>query len=250
MDTVQQGPLTELKDIGHEIHVWHASLDREPDFLPCLEATLSSDERARAHRFRFLRDRNDFLVARGLLRKLLGRYLDQSPADVELCYGQHGKPSLSIANSCGGVCFNLSHSSGLVVYAIARGRNLGIDVEFMRSGLAHENIAKQYFSLRELRDLNSLPSEKRDEGFYDCWTRKEAYLKARGTGLQIALDSFAVTVSPDRPAQFLEGVESCWHLVSYRPEKGFAAAVVYDGPDCPIKYLSLDSWLRAATIVR
>ena len=241
MDIVQQGPVTQLKDIGHEIHVWHAPLDREPDFLQRLEATLSNDERARADRFRFVRDRNDFLVARGLLRKLLGRYLDQSPADVEFCYGQHGKPSLSIVNSCNGVCFNLSHSAGLVVYAIARGRNLGIDVEFIRSGSAHEDIAKQYFSLRELRDLNSLPSEKRDEGFYDCWTRKEAYLKARGTGLQIPLDSFAVTVSPDRPAQFLEGVESCWHLVSYRPAKGFAAAVVYDGPYCPIKYFSLDS---------
>jgi len=83
MDIVQQGSVTQLKDIGHEIHVWHAPLDREPDFLQRLEATLSNDERARADRFRFVRDRNDFLVARGLLRKLLGRYLDQSPADVE-----------------------------------------------------------------------------------------------------------------------------------------------------------------------
>ncbi len=221
--------------------MWHARLAREETILGQLESTLSPEEKARADRFHFVNDRNRFVVARGLLRELLGGYLQQAPAGLEFSYGQHGKPSLAGGNASSGLRFNLSHSSGLVVYAIARERNLGIDVEHVRPESAGEDIAQRYFSAREVNDLRTLPPEARVEGFFHCWTRKEAYLKATGMGLQIPLDSFSVSLLPEKPSQFLGGVESRWHMAAYHPAEGYVAAVVYDGAPCSIKYLSVDA---------
>jgi 4'-phosphopantetheinyl transferase len=232
------------EQIGDEIHVWHASLDREEKVLGRLESRLSQEEKARADRFHFVNDRNRFVAARGLLRELLGKYLHQAPAGLEFSYGEHGKPSLSGGNASSGLCFNLSHSAGLVVYAIAKERSLGIDVEHIRPESAGEDIAKRYFSAREVSDLQTLPPEARVDGFFHCWTRKEAYLKATGMGLQIPLDSFAVSLVPEKPAQFLGGVEPRWHLAAYHPAEGYVAAVVYDGVPCSLKYFPVDSHLK------
>ncbi len=160
---------------------------------------------------------------------------------------QHGKPFLSGANSLSGLCFNLSHSANLVVYAIARERNLGIDVEHVRHDSAGDDIALRYFSALEVNDLKTLPPGKKVEGFFNCWTRKEAYLKATGMGLRIALDSFAVTLSPLQPVEFLSGVEAKWHLAAHRPAESYAAAVVYDGAPCAIRYFSADNMARQET---
>ncbi len=233
----------EWEQIGEEIHVWHAALDREKTVLGRLESTLSLEEKARADRFHFVNDRNRFVVARGLLRELLGKYLQQAPGALEFSYGRHGKPALSVENASSGLCFNLSHSAGLVVYAIAKERNLGIDVEHMKADSAGEDIARRFFSAREVSDLQTLPAETRAEGFFHCWTRKEAYLKATGMGLQIPLDSFSVSLLPEMPAQFLEGVEPRWHLAAYHPAEGYVAAVAFDGSPCSPKYLSADSQL-------
>ena len=234
----------EWEQLGDEIHVWHAALDREEGFLCPLESTLSLEEKARADRFHFVNDRNRFVVARGLLRKLLGKYLQEAPARLQFSYGKYGKPSLAGGNASSGLCFNVSHSAGLAVYAIARERNLGVDVEHVRPEFAGEDIAKRYFSARELTDLRTLPPEARVEGFFHCWTRKEAYLKATGMGLQIPLASFAVSLLAGEPAQFLAGVEPCWHLDAYHPAEGYMAAVVYDGPPRSLKFLSVDSHLK------
>ncbi|HTC62900.1 MAG TPA: 4'-phosphopantetheinyl transferase superfamily protein [Candidatus Saccharimonadales bacterium] len=235
------------QDIGDEIHVWHATLDREDPFVCELESALSHEEKSRADRFHFVNDRKRFVVARGLLRELLGAYLHRGPASLEFSYGQHGKPALSGGNSLSGLCFNLSHSANLVVYAIARERNLGIDVEHIRPDSAGDDIAQRYFSAREVNDLKALPPEKRVEGFFNCWTRKEAYLKATGMGLRIALDSFAVNLLPSQPAEFLSGVEAKWHLAAQCPAEGYAAAVVYDGAACAIRYFSADNMARQET---
>ena len=231
----------EWEQIGNEIHVWQASLDRAIDAVGRLEPALSPDEKARADRFHFMNDRNRFVVARGVLRELLGRYLQQSPESLAFSYGPHGKPALSGEYASSGLWFNLSHSAGLAVYAIARERNLGIDVEHIRPESAGDGIAERYFSAREVSDLRTLPPEAKVEGFFHCWTRKEAYLKATGMGLQIPLDSFAVSLLPGKTAQFLEGVEPRWHLAAYHPAEGYVAAVAYDGAPCSIQYFSIDS---------
>ena len=241
---VRQNFSTEWEPIGDEIHAWHAEVDREEGVICGLEATLSLEEKARADRFHFKNDRNRFVAARGLLRELLGRYLQRAPADLEFSYGQHGKPVLSGENPPSGLCFNLSHSAGLAVYAFAYQRNLGIDVEHVRPETADEDIARRYFSAREVGDLRTLPPEERAAGFFHCWTRKEAYLKATGMGLQIPLDSFSVSVLPAKPARVLGGVEARWHMDAFHPAEGYVAAVVYDGAPCSIKYFSIDTHLK------
>jgi 4'-phosphopantetheinyl transferase len=241
---VQPVSSTEWEPIGDDIHVWHAGLDRDEKVLGQLESTLSLEEKARADRFHFVNDRNRFVVARGLLRELLGGYLHQTPSSLEFSYGLHGKPFLSGKNASIGLCFNLSHSSGVVVYAIARQRNLGIDVEHIKPESAGEDIARRYFSAREVKDLQTLPPEARTDGFFHCWTRKEAYLKATGMGLQIPLDSFAVSLLPGEPARFLAGVKPRWQLAAFHPAEGYMAAVVYDGAPSSIQYFSVDTHLK------
>ncbi|HEY2645581.1 MAG TPA: 4'-phosphopantetheinyl transferase superfamily protein [Candidatus Acidoferrales bacterium] len=236
--------IAEWKPIGNEIHVWSAALEREENIISQLESTLSLEEKARADRFHFARDRNRFVVARALLRELLGGYLHHAPEGLEFSYGQHGKPELSGAYGSSGLSFNLSHSSGLVVYAIANGRNLGIDVEHTRANSAGDGIAERYFSASEVSDLQSLPPEARVDGFFRCWTRKEAYLKATGMGLHIPLDSFAVSLAPGKPAEFLSGVDHRWHLAAFDPGEGYLAALAYDGAPCGITCFSVDSPLK------
>jgi 4'-phosphopantetheinyl transferase len=223
--------------LGDDIHVWQVGLDRDVDEIARMESTLSEDERARADRFHFRNDRNRFVVARGFLRTLLGEYLQKPAASLEFSYGNHGKPALAgQAASSVGLSFNLSHSAGMAVYAIARNRNLGIDVEHIRPESAGETIATRYFSAREVGELRSLPPQEKVQAFFDCWTRKEAYLKATGMGLQIPLDSFAVSLAPEQPVQFLEGVDPHWHLAACNPAAGYAAAIVYDGGLTSIHY--------------
>lgn len=229
------------RKLGGDIHAWHVALDREQEEIARFESTLSDEEKARADRFHFQNDRSRFVVARGFLRALLGGYLQLSPAALEITYGEHGKPALAAPAVSSGLSFNVSHSASLAVYAISRNRNLGIDVEYVRPEAAGENIAERYFAAREFSELRKLPPEAKVRGFFNCWTRKEAYLKATGLGLRIPLDSFVVSLAPGQPAQFLEGVEPCWHLSAYEPVEGYAAAIAHDGGLTSIQYFPFDS---------
>jgi 4'-phosphopantetheinyl transferase len=233
---------TETAKLGNEIHVWQAALDRDARSLAELESLLSPDEKARAGRFRFEKDRNRYIVGRGMLRRLLGAYAGKAPGELEFTYGEHGKPALAGENesASGGINFNLAHSADLVVYAIARKRTLGIDVERIKPESAGEGIARRYFSRQEVEELLTLRVEERAEAFFRCWTRKEAYLKALGTGLQTPLDSFSVSLSPGKPAKFLAGVEPRWRLFAFQPADCYVAALVHDGVPCGISCMFLD----------
>ena len=138
--------------------------------------------------------------------------------------------------------FNLSHSHGLAVIAVGAGREVGIDVELLRPEFAGEDIAKRYFSAREVRELAQLPVGSRTEGFFRCWTRKEAYIKARGEGLHVPLDSFSVSLSPDRFPELLSADESRWKIESLVPsseaERRYAAALVAEGKDWASRYFN------------
>lgn len=162
-----------------EIHVWRAYIECGETVLRQFEATMSSDEKARAERFVFPRDRNRFIAVRGILRELLGRYVSGPPSDLEFDYGPQGKPSLSV-NSQRSVQFNVSHSHGVALLAFAQRLHLGVDVELVRPDIARQQIAERYFSPQEVMELRSLPPSLQDEGFFLCWTRKEAYIKALG----------------------------------------------------------------------
>jgi len=181
------------------VEVWRASLDQEPDVRARLEAVLDRDERERAATFRFDRDRNRYVVGRGLLRTLLARYLDRAPEELRFRYGRERKPSL-VGDE---LRFNLAHAEGTVLYAFSSAFEVGVDVELLRPDAADTRVAERFFSPREVAALRALPKSDQPHAFLACWTRKEAFLKARGDGLMLPLDSFDVTLAPGEPAELL-----------------------------------------------
>lgn len=215
-----------------EVHVWRASLDRDEAALIEFSATLSQDEKDRARRFHFERDRARFVAARGLLRDILGRYLRLPPRGVEFAYNEYGKPSL--AGGVGGLRFNLAHSGGAALYAFAQGREVGVDVELWREDFASMEVARRFFSGAEVRALGSLPSGLLTQAFFNCWTRKEAYIKAIGEGLSHPLDCFTVSLAPGEPARLLAtdrdpAAASAWSIFDLKPFDNCAAAVAVGG---------------------
>jgi len=213
----------------NDIHLWRASLDCEEAVLRRLETSLSAEEKSRAAKFVFAPDRDHFIAARGILRELLARYLEDSPSAVKIAYGKQGKPTLSGPNLDRPLHFNLSHSRGLAVYAFSVRREVGVDLEPIRSDFATDDIAERFFSPAEIKELGSLPPDLKAEGFFQCWTRKEAYIKARGEGLQIPLDSFSVTLTPGEPEQLSSADSARWSLRAFQPAEGYAGAVVGEG---------------------
>jgi len=184
-----------------EVHVWRAWLDVSADLLGELEASLSPDERERAARFRFAKDRDRFVAARGILRDILARYLGVNAAALRFRYGAAGKPALEDSSE---LRFNASHSHGFALYAVTMEKDVGIDVELIRPRVAEERIAERFFRPSEAASLRALPQEKQAEAFFRIWTRKEAYIKAVGTGLSMPLDSFDPAEVPGWPVRDLD----------------------------------------------
>ena len=166
---------------------------------------------------------------------LLGAYVHRDAGELEFAYGVRGKPSLVNRLNARAMTFNLSHSDGMAVYAFGVQRQLGIDLESIRPDIAVDEIAEQHFSRNEKEALLALPSHVRLPSFFLCWTRKEAYIKARGEGLQIPLDSFDVCLTPGQPATFLRGVDQNWQLLAFCLE-ACPAALVFDGGPANIRY--------------
>jgi len=232
-----------LKLSADDVHLWRASLDCDAPVLSRLETTLSSDEMARANRFVFATDRNHFVAARGILRELLGAYLVRRPAELKFRYGNRGKPALDANASDSDLQFNLSHSGGLAIYAFSLGRRLGVDVERIRPELAGEDIARRYFAAPEVAELQALPTHLRPEGFFLCWTRKEAYVKAHGAGLSLPLDSFTVSLTPGRAAELQAEDSDQWAMRSIEPASGSVAAMVAEGRNWESSCWSWNPWL-------
>ena len=220
---------------GDEVHVWRAALDLPGARVASLEQTLAADERTRAGRLHFERDRSHFIVARGFLRMILGRYLNRAPRTLRFCSNPYGKPSLTPeSGGDAALSFNVTHAGGMALYAVTRSRAVGIDLDGIRMDVECDSIAEHFFSPRERRMLRAVPSAQRPEAFFHCWTRKEACIKARGLGLSIALDQFDVSVSPAEPAALLqtreEGQESShWPLHDLPVGEGYVAALAAEG---------------------
>jgi 4'-phosphopantetheinyl transferase len=184
-----------------EIHVWRADLEQPLELQEAFLGLLDQDERARAARFHFEMHRRRFVLGRGFLRVLLGRYLGRAPEQVRFVYGPYGKPALADADSR--LRFNTSHSHELAVYAFVQDSEIGVDVEYIKTDFASEDIARHFFSAYEVETLMALAENERAAAFFRCWTRKEAYIKAIGSGLSHPLDEFDVTFAADQPAALL-----------------------------------------------
>ena len=224
-----------------EVHVWHAALNQPAAAVRDLSRSLAPDETARAARFHFQRHRDDFVVARGVLRALLGRYLNVAPSGLRFSYTRYGKPYLPDEIRHDGLCFNVSHSHERALYAFTRGREIGVDVEYVRPEMATEQIAERFFSAGEVASLRSLPAGLQPRGFFNCWTRKEAYIKARGEGLSLPLDCFDVSLLPGEPAALLAtrddpGEALRWSLHELPADEGYVAALAVAGGDLRVTH--------------
>lgn len=215
--------------IGGEVHVWRATLDLPDQTLARLERTLSLDERERAGRFYFPRDRRSFIAARGILRNILSRYLQVSAAELSFCYEAKGKPALTGGLSFQQIRFNLSHSHGIALCAVANHANVGIDVERIQPAFADGLIAESFFTEREIVALRELPPDSRASAFFNLWTAKEAYLKSKGEGIANGIRSFELTVSSDGSVLPVAESGEGFSFYMLAPADQFAAALVIEG---------------------
>jgi 4'-phosphopantetheinyl transferase len=216
----------------NEVHVWRARLDGP--LSKSFELSLSEDDRERAARFKFEGDRHRFMMARACLRIILSRYLKTGATGLEFILGPFGKPSIAPVENALDLRFNLSHSHQLALIAITRGREVGVDVEFMRADFANDEVAQHFFSPAEVKQLVRTPAGSRTRSFFNCWTRKEAYIKARGEGLSHPLDQFDVSFAPDEPAKLLDSrldaaEVSRWAFEDLSPHPAYAAALTVEG---------------------
>lgn len=240
MSTLWGPPPNHLNLSTGEVHVWLSSLDFSPPRIDNFRRTLDDEERDRAARFHFQKDRDHFIAGRGLLRDILGRYLGLEPRRLQFRYSSYGKPDLAEQPRNERLCFNVSNSHGLALFGITCGRQIGVDLEYVRSGLADERIAEHFFSAQEIRTLRALPPRVQNEAFFNCWTRKEAYIKARGEGLSVPLHLFDVSLAPGEPAALLntrvdDQEASRWMLRELSPAPEFVGAVAVEGSDWELK---------------
>lgn len=212
MPAWQSPPSNPCLNNSAHIHLWLTELVRPPERLAQLRQLLSNDERARADRFHFERDRDSYTIGRGVLREVIAQYLsldsglEVGPTEIEFSYNKYGRPTLSrlpssVTHLLPSFNFNVSHSGQMVLYGFALDRAIGVDIECHRDTINFLEIAKGFFSPTENQTLNSLSTaEEHMHAFYNCWTRKEAYIKAHGMGLSMPLDSFDVTLAPGAAA--------------------------------------------------
>ncbi len=234
-DGWQIAPRT-LKLAHDEVHVWRASLSRPTFVVEQLRQVLEPAEVTRVQRFYFEKDRQHWTVARGLLRTLLASYLAVNPREIAFGSNAYGKPVLEHPMSNPPLHFNISHSHEMALFAFTYGRHLGVDVEYMRAGIDYDGLAKHSFSQYENTTLRVLPAEAKHEAFFRCWTRKEAYIKARGMGLSLPLHLFDVELKANEPAALLASREdpqevARWTLRELLPGTGYAGALTVEGRD-------------------
>ena len=223
------------------IHVWRYTLDLPSSQRESLLEILSPDELERAGKFYFEKDRNRFIAARGILRKILGIYLNEDPEQIHFEYAAFGKPELKSGSYLPKLSFNLSHSENIALFAIASEGNIGIDVEHIRYDMEIEPLASRFFSEMEIHALERVEGEKQNDVFFQFWTRKEAFLKAIGKGLSFPMERCDVSIADNRnfaPVIIPTDTEehTNWFVLDLEPGKGYAAAVVADRPEMEISF--------------
>jgi 4'-phosphopantetheinyl transferase len=227
-----------------EVHLWRIRLDRPPAVIAQLAECLSPEEHRRAERFLRDEDRQRFIVSHAALRVILGQYLGVPPGRVAMVVAAGGKPSLAPSPNLPPLDFNLSHSGDLALVGLALDRRIGVDVEHWRPLVDAENIIKRYFAPGERARWQALPDHERLTAFYLGWTRKEAYLKARGVGLSAGLDQFEVSLAPGESTRLVESGDTeesaaRWQVYDISPGQGYSAACAIEGE---IEKASLYDW--------
>lgn len=223
------------------IHVWAANLDEPPLKITALQALLSADELERSKRYAQAKLQQRFITGRGILRVLLSRYTGITAESLEFVYGAYGKPALAESSGAHKILFNLTHSAQLAVYAFALQTPLGVDIESVQALSDMWRVAQRFFAAQELQALMALPEDQQLGGFYRCWTRKEAFIKASGKGLTQALDEFVVSVEAEKPAALLhlkqDGLAPRqWSLVALPLPQAFEGALAFRSTKHTLSY--------------
>ena len=223
-----------------EVHVWRLNLNGRESYVRELRHTLSSDEKDRAEKFRFDRDRTSYIVRHSVLRSILSLYTNTAPKQLKFFEGSHGKPEITLSPDQSTVRFNLSDSRDAALIAVTRGRQIGIDIEYIQKDFEWKEIVDRFFSPREVAMIQAFPAELREEAFFRCWTRKEAYIKARGQGLSIPLNQFDVSVVPGEPPRLSfpnnDAPDSTrWFFQELAPCPNYVAALAVEGDNCDLK---------------
>ena len=223
------------------IDIWCISLDLDDPCLHLFEQVLSEEERSKAMRMRIEEPRKHYVAARAILRQIIATYMKEKPERLEFRYGPNDKPALAEEFSSTGITFNMSHSHGLALYGVTLEREIGVDIEKIRQDMAITDLAKRFFSTREYDKMIKLPAEQQVQGFFNCWTRKEAYLKSTGQGLKFPLSHFDVSLAPGEPAALLEHQTdpeqvSLWSIAELDVVPGYAAALSVEGKNFTISY--------------
>ena len=213
-----------------EVHVWRVELNQPDHLLVKYRETLEEHELHRASRFHFDKHRNCYVAGRGVLRQLLSQYLGTKPERLTFSYGAHGKPALGGEHENSRLRFNMSHSHEMALFAFAEDTELGVDVEHIRTDFASEEVARRFFSRREVETFNALPQHEQVVGFFKCWTRKEAFIKVIGLGLSQPLNQFDVTLEQPAALLWVSGDDaSRWSLYDLEVGGDYAGALAVEG---------------------
>jgi 4'-phosphopantetheinyl transferase len=228
-------PPADLNLTATEAHLWLARLDEENPYD--LEQIISDDERARAGKFRFFRDKKHFIAARSNLRIILGKYLQTNPRKICFEYNEFGKPKISGEPE---IKFNLSHSGGTALYAVTRNREIGVDIEQIKTSFLDEGMIYQCLTPQEKAHFQVLPKNKRDLFFFECWTRKEAFLKACGSGLSLPpnqVETFPFSdISLVSSEAGFESPPALWSFQTLPYIPDYAAALIVEGNNPRLRF--------------
>ena len=183
----------------------------------------------------FERDRRRYLVAHLALHEILLGYLPSAPAGLSFDIGANGKPRLSQALAPSGIEFNLSHSSEIALLAVCHGREVGVDIEYVKEDFEFQEVAERFFTAREVAAMRGLPQILQRQAFFKCWTSKEAFLKAKGTGLSGALDEVEIALFSEQQVAISAAVPG-WTLMELNSIDGYEAALVIEESPVSIHY--------------
>ena len=232
------------------VHVWFIDL-REPGLsINGLKNVLSPQECFRAEKFKFQKDRVPYIIAHAALRRILAGYLELDPSQLEFREGPFGKPEL-VSNAQGEpLNFNLSHSHETALVAVTVRREVGVDIEYIKREFEWQEVAERFFAPGEIARLRVLPQEQQQRAFFSCWTRKEAYIKAKGGGLSIPLQDFEVSLSPWEPASLISCISdpqeaTRWSLAEVDAGPEYTAAVAVQGHGWRLKCRRWDEHVGA-----
>lgn len=235
---MQFNPKIMLK--SNTAHVWTCSFEKNKENLPKYIKLLSKDEQQRSSRFKFEKDRNCYIITRGILRLLLANYLDQKPEEIKFRYSTYGKPKLAIEQE---LKFNVSHSGNMAAFAFFAGQEVGVDIELIKDDFNILELAQNFFSNTEISFLENQPKKELSRTFFRCWTRKESFIKAEGSGLSFPLDKFSVSMDTDENATLLQtdwdfSERLYWKLFSFTPEDQYIAALAIRNKNAEVQFFN------------